>query len=250
VIDSEIDIGVDGLPLHARLFERPASTRLLVFMPSAVGAGTAHRHPAFARWQWAEHFPDAHVLAIADPSMGIHPSLLGAWYMHRDADVISAIAAAVTEIAHGLRVDRIVAYGSSLGGFGALALAAAMPNTTAIAEVPQIDFAKWLGSARAAVESHILGDDLESHRQRHPHQVSVDARFTAAGRVPPYVIVSNVEDRSYPDQLELHEWVCRQDALPRDGRHELRIVDETLGHAPLGIDSARALIRERLLDAP
>ncbi|GAA3542835.1 hypothetical protein AFL01nite_10250 [Aeromicrobium flavum] len=250
MIDSQIDIGIDGLPLHTRFVERDSASTLLVLMPSAVGGDTAHRHPAYARWQWADHFPHAHVMAIADPAMGSHESLRGAWYMHAEADVITAIAAAITPIVDRLQVDRVVAYGSSLGGFGALALAAALPRTTAIAEVPQIDFARWLGSAKVAVETHILGDDLESHRTRHPHQVSVEARFLAAGRVPPYVIVSNVLDHSYRDQLELHEWVCRQEDVPREGRHELRIVDEALGHGPLSLASARALIEERLLVAP
>ncbi len=249
-MDCTFDIGVDGLPLHGKLFEREAATTLLVFMPSAVAAGSvAHRHPAFARWQWESHFPDAHVLALADPSMGIAEALRGAWYMHAEHDIIAQMGSAVTALAERLRASNVILYGSSLGGFGALALASQIDGAIAIAEVPQLDFARWLNSARIAVETHILGCSLEEHRARHPEQVSIRTRFESSGRVPSFVIVSNVRDSGYREQLEFFEWVSA--GAPRqDGTtHELHLVDEVLGHGPLSVDAARALILRQLARA-
>ncbi|MDR7233166.1 hypothetical protein [Agrococcus sp. BE272] len=247
-MDSTIDIGVDGLPLHVKLFERESSDSLLIFMPSAVAAGNvAHRHPSFARWQWESHFPQAHVLAVADPSMGIAQELRGAWYMHRDHDVIAAMAVAIERLIVRLGARRVVIYGSSLGGFGALALAACLPGAVAIAEVPQLDFGKWLQSARTAVETHILGRELEQHRLLHPEQVGIRARFEHASQVPSFVIISNVRDSGYREQLEFFEWVCA--GAPRDDGtlHELRLVDQVLGHGPLGVQAAKELILGRLV---
>ncbi len=246
-MDCTLDIGVDGLPLHAKLFERASAQALLVFMPSAVAASNIqHRHPAFARWQWESHFPDAHVLAVADPSMGISEELRGAWYMHPEHDVIAGMGTAIRNVAERLGADSIVFYGSSLGGFGALALASRIEGSVAIAEVPQLDFAHWLQSARKAVETHILGRELEDHRAAHPQQVSIRARFEMAGRVPSFVIVSNVRDSGFREQLEFFEWVSAAAPYEDGSKHELHLVDEVLGHGPLSVHAARALILAQL----
>lgn len=241
-----VDIGIPDVALHVRLAERDAADTLLVFMPSAVAPQTEHQHPAFARWQWAQHFPASHVAAYADPAMGMQPALRGAWFMHPNGDIIKGVASATEALAGRAGAKKIILYGSSLGGFGALALASLLPNAVAIAEVPQIDFGNWWARAKADVEQMVLGRPLEEHRARHPYQVSVRARMEAAGRIPPYVIVSNVRDNGYREQLEFHEWVCGQDALSSEGRHELRLHDDVLGHGPLGIATARALIQEQM----
>lgn len=245
------DIELAGLPLHGRTWERAEATSLLVLMPSAVDRTSPFRHPSYARWQWADLFPDCHVVALADPVMGAHPRLQGAWYMHPHADVLRAMAGVTAELADRFGASRILAYGSSLGGFGALGLAAMLPNAGAIAEVPQLDFGRWGPEAREDLQDYVLGCDLETHRARHPEQVSVRARFELEGRVPPYTIVTNVQEQGFAEQVEFHRWVSEERTAPlREGRHELRVVDDVLGHRPLGSARAAMLIQEHLTSTP
>ncbi len=245
--DEVWNVGIDGLPLFGRVFEREQAPTLLVLMPSAVDRKSAFRHPSYARWQWADLFPESHVVAFADPVMGAHAELQGAWYMHPETDVLRAMAHVTARLAEQLAATQVLAYGSSLGGFGALGLAAMIDGAAAIAEVPQLDFGRWGPEAREDLETYVLGCDLEEHRARHPEQVSVRARFELEGRVPPYLIVTNVEEQGFAEQIEFQRWVSSaRDAPSRDGRHELRIIDDVLGHRPLASPRVAGLIREHL----
>ncbi|ERG65107.1 hypothetical protein L332_11740 [Agrococcus pavilionensis RW1] len=240
--------GIAGQPLHARLWRRASASQLLVLMPAAVSRESPNRHPAFARWRWADRFPDTHIVAFADPSMGLSEELRGAWFLHPEVDVLDGIARQVRAIAQTLGARSVLIYGSSLGGFGALATAALVPSAKALVEVPQLDFAHWHPGAVADVERHVLGMPLEEHRARQPHQVSVRSRFERAGRIPPYVIVTNVREDGFDEQIAFQRWVV-DSQLERGndlGGHELRVIDDVVGHRALGPVPASALILEQL----
>jgi pimeloyl-ACP methyl ester carboxylesterase len=240
--------GIAEQPLHARVWRRPSADQLLVLMPAAVSKDSPNRHPAFSRWRWADRFPDTHIVAFADPSMGMSDELRGAWFLHPEIDVLEAIARRVRTLAKTVGARSVLIYGSSLGGFGALSIAALVPGAKALAEVPQLDFARWRPGAVADVERYLLGVPLEEHRERHPHQVSVQSRFERAGRIPPYVIVTNVREDGFDEQLAFHRWVV--DAELQRGTdpkgHELRVISDVVGHRALGPVPASALILEQL----
>lgn len=243
------DLDLPGLPLHGRLWERESASTLLVLMPSAVSRTAKHRHPSYARWQWADSFSESHVVALADPIMGMHEQLQGAWYMHPEKDVVGAMAVVIEQLADRLGAASVLMYGSSLGGFGALAIATVLARASAIAEVPQLDFERWGPEARQDLERYVLGGDLASHRQRHPEQVSIRARMELSGRIPPFTLVSNVLEQGFEEQLSFLRWVSdAETALTKVGRHELRVVDDVLGHRPLPSAEAMRLIKESLAE--
>jgi hypothetical protein len=121
----------------------PASNRkLFVMMPSAVERWRL-KLPVFSRWTWASKgtFP-GHVLCIADPTLELNEELGLGWCLGKSTQpVIDDIEdflikfTRVKEIAN----EDIVFWGSSAGGFAALALAARFAGATAVAINAQTD---------------------------------------------------------------------------------------------------------------
>lgn len=211
---------------------------MVVLMPAALSPGRSDRQRIFyTRATWQDQWPTSDVICFSDPAIGQDSRLNGAWYMHRDYDVIQALADLVMEQADSRNIshNRIVVYGSSLGGFGALMLAAHIPGARAVAEVPQLDFALWLPSAVAEVEQYILGEPVKEFRKRHPERVSVLHRFLFASRIPKFSILTNGNDFRIAEQRNFMQWV-RQSKLPKNGMNLLIENDTTYGHEVLSKD--------------
>lgn len=224
-----------GLPIHFVSNHRGDADSMVVLMPSALAAGRQDRaRPGYARWSWQSAWPTSLVLAFADPAMQVSQALNGAWFIHREHDVVAALAAIAGEIADAAEIsaDRVLFYGSSLGGFGALACAAHVPGAHAVAEVPQINVGNWFQSAVAGIERHILHQPMTAFEREHPERVCIRDRFRYAGLVPPFRIISNPTDDMLSDQKELVAW-SRDVDLPRLGGQRLDLTDRVSGHKAL-----------------
>lgn len=229
------DERLPGMPIYYVSNENPDADSMVVLMPAAISSAKRNkslRH--YARWSWNSSWPQSIVLAVADPAIMQSEHLLGAWYIHREHDVLAGISAAVASIASeaGISPDRIVFYGSSLGGFGALACAALLPGSRAVAEVPQTDFTNWIQGSVESVERYILGEPLSEFAKMQPEKIRIDKRFEMTGTIPPFVIITNRADRSFADQRELVRW-CEDSSLRRLGEQKLVISDRVNGHRPL-----------------
>lgn len=221
---------------------------LVVLMPAALPPKRQHRdRPTFSRWRWAPEWPDSTVVAIADPSMLKAQALDGAWYVDPEADVIRAIADVVLTLAEerGIPREKIVFYGSSLGGFGAL-MAASTAKARAVAEVPQIALQNWFDVPVRAVETHLLdGMPLDEYTAIHPEQVHVWSRWMHEQYIPDHVIITNELDRSFQDCLELLG-AARKSPLLRSGQQcELVVTAQCEGHEA----APREEISQRLHEA-
>lgn len=229
------DDRLEGLPIYYVSTEHPEPDSMVVLMPGAQSSKRIdRRRRGYSRWSWHTAWPSSLVLAFADPVLQLAEELDGAWFVHRDHDVLASIAAIVSELATARSVpaDPIVFYGSSLGGFGSLACAAHLPGARAVVEVPQIDFALWHKKAVAAVEEHVIGGAVSGLREVHPERVYVPARFEFAGLVPPLTILSNSGDRHIVDQTRFIEW-CEHTDLPRLGEQCLVLSETVSGHTVL-----------------
>ncbi|QNN82266.1 hypothetical protein H3H54_14495 [Brachybacterium sp. Z12] len=223
------------------------SDGMVVLMSNAVVPGREDRQfPAFHRWSWAMSWPDSHVLAIADPALRDNPALDGAWYLDATHDTIHAVAEVVAvEAEHrGIPLDRVIYYGSSLGGFAALC-AASVTRCHAVVEVPQIDFQNWFPGAIKRVEEHVLQGSIMELRAQHPERVDVWERFLYEGHIPSFTILTNELDKSFQDQLELVSQV-REHELYSHSRAEVVITAQARGHQVLVKDVATAIVREAL----
>lgn len=141
--------------IPAMYFPGPAN-RLFVVMPSAVERASVTL-PVFSRWSWATKgiFP-GHVLFISDPTLALREDLGLAWCLGTAAHCATdEIAGFVSKFAaaNGIPNQDIVFYGSSAGGFAALAAAAKVPGSTAVAINAQTDAFAYARREQVALAS-------------------------------------------------------------------------------------------------
>lgn len=109
---------------------------LFVMLPSAVDRNSMEL-PFFNRWTWAlEGFFPGHVFCIADPTLEANEKLSLGWLIgSKKKDATEDFANFIKEFAKAKKIprERIVFYGSSAGGFAALACAAHVEGATAVA---------------------------------------------------------------------------------------------------------------------
>lgn len=220
---------------------------LIVLMSNALVVGREDRRvPAFHRWSWAASWPNCTVISVADPGLRRRPILDGAWYLDAQHDVIRAIAEVAGSVAadRGINEKNVIFYGSSLGGFGALAAAAAA-HGRAIAEVPQIDVARWFPGAVQKIETWVLRQSMAEFRLSHPERLDVWHRFEFEKHIPPFSILTNETDRSFDDQLALLGKVRKHSAY--EGTTAELVVDaRTEGHRVLMKDVMTARIADEV----
>ncbi len=247
----EVDRSLEGLPIYYRETDRGGLgvDALTVLMPAALGGARSDRTAAIvSRFSWAHLWPESAVLAIADPCLQESSKLNGAWFIHSRHDVLAAIAALAARKAEQLRVpaDRITFYGSSLGGFGAIAAASALPGSRAVAEVPQIYFRNWMASSVRDVERHLLRMPIADFHARHPERLSLPDRLIHSGNVPSIRLITNPGELRLDEQLEFLEW-ARTAGLPISGPIELFSTDRVSGHQVLDRSAVRWLVSSQSL---
>jgi hypothetical protein len=232
------------LTLHGVLAKRASAERLVCLMPAAQTGTGARRAKLFSRWSWQALMPKHHVLALSDPALGLDDDIRGAWYLHPTDDLLEQMAALIRQQIErlGLTNEQVLFYGSSLGGFGSLSMASLIPGSSAIAEIPQIDVARWPspGSIKA-MESKILGRGFAEQKKLLPATVDVRARFEKSNLIPPFVIVSNATDMSIGIQFELMAEMHKS-KLPKLGQQRILLAEHVAGHSALPQKDALSLI--------
>lgn len=194
----------------------------------------------FSRFSWFPEFPHDQVLGFVDPAMQHDQRLNGAWFIDPREDIISGIASLVSHEARSKEIpsEKVVFYGSSLGGLGAIAAATLVPGSTAIAEVPQIDFGDWLPSAIQAVEDYIIGMPLAEYREQHPEQLSVIERIIRQEVFPKVRIITNPDDICYAQQRAFFEWARTLEGM---GDVDIELIESSLTHGHQALPKHRAI---------
>lgn len=248
-VDQPVAFSLDlpsGLVAHGELTRREQSDHLIVFLPGAISPSSVRQIPFYHRHSWHEDLQDTHVLTLTDPSLGVDERLLGGWFVHPNEDILAHLSTLVDDArtSLGLNREHVTVYGSSLGGFGGLCIAALLPGVRAIAEVPQLELERWpIESALRLIEEALLGEPLGDFRRRHPERVNVWDRFRHAGTVPDFTIVTNTTDHGFEEQLEFMRALPRMRNVTRVGGQRLLITSATAGHRGLGKPDALAIIR-------
>lgn len=196
------------IPYMEAITENPS--KLIVLMPAALSRNAIDRNKAmYSRFTWHPDWPDANVLAIADPVLQLISSLSGAWFIHPQHDFIKLISDIVREQASKYHIpsEEIVYYGSSLGGFAALQAASLTKGSRAVAEVPQIAFRNWIPGAIQEVETTVLNKPLLEFEKIFPERTDVIQRFLTTRYIPPITLITNTGESRYKEHLEFIEWV-------------------------------------------
>jgi len=186
-----------GIPFDCYLRKKQGgSDRLFVMLHGAIRRGI-HTPPIFARWDWTDKV-DGHILAISDPTLGFSDATFISWYL---GDVARNPIPGLCEIA-GAVASRVKAepifYGSSAGGFGAIA-AACHSGGKAIAINPQTDVAAY-GRGMGAMARLFGVKSGEEARSKFPERwlaVNLVKAAWAAGKSPRLVIAQNQTDTEH-----------------------------------------------------
>lgn len=238
------DLRLRSMPIRYKVTDRPHSDSLIVMMPTpASAARQAARKSTFSRFNWAHLWPDSEVLALADPALPLREGISGAWFIHPRVDVIALLSRFIRDVAgaRDIPLERVCLYGSSLGGFGAIAVASLLPGTTAVAEVPQIDVRDWNTTVVPIIEQEILDGSMEELHHKHPERISLIDRIRTSGHVPAIRLISNARDPQRVHQRAFFEHI-RDSDLPRTGHVEMITTDEVRGHKLISESTAKRMV--------
>lgn len=196
----EVGPGVEALTLAGERWRYPAlyypkdGKRLFVMLPSAIAPGTVL--PAFSRWTWRDLFP-GDVLCIADPTLELNRDLRLGWMLGRqDACATDDLVPFVTSLARarGIESKDIVFWGSSAGGFAALAMAARVEGSTAVAINAQTDALAYEMPSQVDLVRRVCFAGAPATEIRAAHAERVDMRALWRARRSRAVLVQNELD--------------------------------------------------------
>lgn len=208
------------LPFLYMYEKRPSPKHMIVFMPSALKAGSERQKPIFSRWTWRDSFPKADVMAFMDP-VTLLPyeecELNGAWFIHPKYDLLKLLTDLVKEECKRRCIPdhHVIYYGSSLGGFSALCAASLHKGSSAVAEVPQIELKDWRETPVNKVIKYVMKEPYDDFRAKYPERVSVQERMMKTGNIPDFTILTNATEFLLDSQKEFVKW-CRERAPQKD----------------------------------
>lgn len=131
----ELRLTAPGGAIDALLFKAEEAQGLVVVFHGAVDR-EKRQLPVLIELQPLQH--RAHILAIADPSLSQGDELKLAWYQgHEGFDTPELVRKTVMFVRAGLRVGKTIYFGTSGGGFAALAASHADPYSIVVAGNPQ-----------------------------------------------------------------------------------------------------------------
>lgn len=229
-------------------YARP-SGNLFVLMSSAVDRAKMGL-PAFNRWRWAQMgvFP-GDVLCFSDPTLSLHDDLALGWYLGRmESDPLDDIAEAVCRYAraHGIANENIVIWGSSAGGYAALALALKIKGACAVAVNTQTDVMSldlsvlsFKGPEQIGLMRQVCFDGMDEAaiRAKFAHRVDMRTMWNAATPSRAVLVQNRLDSHHYTDHFTPF-WQGLGGVLPDGdgwisaGRHEALLFGDPQGHVP------------------
>ena len=222
------------------LYYPHAENRLFVLTPSAVNRAS-YSLPAFHRFSWAARglFPGK-VLCFSDPTIVKNDELELGWCIgSSESDLTDILANFILETARSLGVpqENIVTWGSSAGGFAALALSARIEGSTAVAINPQIDALKFFNTTQVDLFKATAFPGLSESEIRSSHAGRIDMLERKRNSKPfRSILVQNIEDAHHFDVHAKPFWTALggsvTDGWSECGRDLAYFYRDSGGHVP------------------
>ena len=211
---------------------------LFVMLSAAINR-SKHTLPAFNRWTWASKFP-GHVLCVADPTLELHDGMELGWYLGTEKhDATEELCMLVRQFAEALSIPHrmIVFWGSSGGGFAALALASRIEETTAVAINAQTDvFAYESVRTVEAVRKNCFDGITEAQIKKGFLPRVNMAEAWRGNRSSRAIVVQNEIDKHHFESHFLPFWKAlggkAEEEQHLDGRHCKMLYKDARGHEP------------------
>lgn len=213
---------LDGIKYDFLAALRPRTRNLVVIGQSALVRQNVHL-PMFQRWTWIEDLHDCSAIVLNDPNLYLDERLNAGWWFGTPArDTAREMAELVGQMADGIGIPRrrIVFYGGSAGGFSSFHMAACLPGSRVIADIPQINMRAYhhRGEADRAAQAAFGVNKIADTPIDMLHRVDVIERFLHERTVPEYLYLQNSRDITHvsahfgyfmqrtAELAERHEW--------------------------------------------
>jgi hypothetical protein len=168
--------------IHEGLFDFPvfwkigAFDTLFVLLSAAIDRSKVSP-PVFHRRTWVDKFP-GNVVCIADPALSFNDDYSLGWYLGiNEKDGMHDLKNLILRIAKKLNVkpSKIIIYGSSGGGFAALAVSSAIPYSTAVAINSQTLVTEYENrrSVRKMLEICFNGMSIQKTQEKYMSRISI-----------------------------------------------------------------------------
>ena len=214
--------------------------RLFVMTSAAVDRNKITL-PAFNRWTWAGagKFP-GHVLCIADPTLELQDDMKLGWFFGTDKyDATDELCTFIRRFAEtlGIAEDKIVFWGSSGGGFAALALSSRIEGSTAVAINAQTNALAYniVKTVETVRDRCFDGRPAADIQEMFGHRVNMSQAWEK-NRNSRAILVQN--------KLDTHHYNCHfqpfwtalggnpEGGRAADGRYYAWLYEDTRGHVP------------------
>lgn len=238
-------IEVDGVKYEFFSDLRNHSKKLVVFGQSALSRRTA-RLPLFHRWKWTLDL-EGSALALNDPTLYLDGALDAGWWIgtrQRDyvEEAVEIVRVAATSL--DLEASDVIFYGGSAGGFSSFQMAACLPGSRVVADIPQIDLRQYHlpQAVDSAVRAGLGYDSAKAVPAEYLHRIDVVERFVRNQHVPDFLYLQNLRDAAHLDD-HFHDFRRRVQELSENhrwARPEARYETYSAwslvrgGHFPLG----------------
>jgi hypothetical protein len=207
--------------------------------------------PVFSRWTWATKgiFP-GNVLCVADPTLDLSPDLGLGWMLgKKESCATSELAEFIVSFAKhkGIAHDKIVIYGSSAGGFAALALAACIEGATAVAINTQSQALSYEISRQVSLVRQFCFDSLtaEEIARDYSNRVNMEARWKTVSESKVFLVQNLTDSHHYKIHFSpFWESLGGKSVLgiSQAGRHTAWLYEQEGGHIPETIEMAKEII--------
>lgn len=202
VVDERHTISIEIQGVQFDIFSdlRSSSDKLVVFGQSALNRSMVEL-PVFHRWKWMLDL-SASAIALNDPTLYSSDQLDAGWWIGtRERDYVEEATLIVEKIAKTLGISRenIVFYGGSAGGFSSFQMAACLPGSRVMADIPQIDLRKYHMPqvVNAAVQAGLDFETSEDVPAEYLHRIDVVERFARNQVVPDFLYLQNMRDTAH-----------------------------------------------------
>ena len=197
------EAGID-VPIQVHKKNNPSSDKLLVTYNGALSRSKAPDGIVFQRSSWLDEFT-SDVVQIADPTLVKYPRLSIGWAQANSENwAIDSYKKALDWVRNEYSLQgakSTVHYGSSAGGFQAIATACLDGSSKAIANNPQLDWSRYNPVfVKALMRDVFAGREAEDLRESQPERVSVVELFKLLNYVPDTTLVFNAGSAGDVDQ--------------------------------------------------
>ena len=253
----ETSITVDGISIPLAFRRAEGSNQLCIFYNGAVNRQMAPSGIVFQRSTWAEDV-EANCLFIADPAiLNRETASIGWGQLSASLWLPEVISTVLRPLGEHLAVEPSsrLHYGSSAGGFLALACSAADVGSQALVNNPQTDWLRYdpPSQADALLRDVFAGASRAQLVQTHPWRARLWEWFEKCGRIPNFIYqVNDASEEDIEVQLPPFERaiIAMHPRYPSAKRTIEHYFDAQAGHSPMAKGPALTSINRALTTLP